>query len=52
MTDKFRYHILPDKIYLIQVKDEIREVLGKDLLQAYLLQEIFGKPLRDDSVAD
>jgi hypothetical protein len=33
MTDKFRYHILPDKIYIVDV-DGIRiELLGSAILE-------------------
>ena len=41
--DKFRYHIHPDKIYLIEVSGKTEEVLGKDILEAYITERVFGK---------
>ncbi len=52
MDDKIRYHISPDKIYLIEVKGVIEEVTGRDLLQGYLTSRFFEYPLKIDSEAD
>lgn len=32
MTDKFRYHILPDKIYLVDIDGTTFELLGSAIL--------------------
>jgi hypothetical protein len=35
--DKFRYHILPDKTYILNTSDNsVVEVLGADLISTYL----------------
>lgn len=47
--DKFRYHIHPDKIYLIEVSGKTEEVLGKDILEAYITERVFGKLVVDPS---
>ena len=47
MTDKFRYRIFPDKIYLIEVSGKTEEVLGKYILEAYIIERVFGKLVVD-----
>lgn len=49
MAIKTKYIIIPDAVYLINVAGENRDVLGKDLLQAYLLEQIFNTPEHSDS---
>ena len=44
MANQSKYLIFPDATYLINVAGEYKDVLGKDLLQAYLLSLIFDTP--------
>jgi hypothetical protein len=49
MNNKSKYIIFPDAVYLINVAGEYRDVLGKELLQAYLTQEFFHTPEHSDT---
>lgn len=36
-ASKFRYHIIPDKVYVLPTSDNsVIEVLGQDLINTYL----------------